>query len=341
MTTIKDIGRLANVSIAAVSKVVNGDYSSVSEATKERILKISKELNYKPNRMARGLVTSKTNILGLMVSDITNPFFAALAKGVEDRAGTYGYNVLLCNTDEKSEKEITYVDLMLQYNAAGVIVTSSSNPESEHILELAEHNTPFVSIDRSISSNNYSIFVDNFRGTYVAAEHLIKNGHTKLAFIGGEPPGTGINQRLNGYLQALRDYKIEENCQLVCIDSYHSESGYRNVNMLLNKGLSFTGVVCGNDLIAFGVIKALKERGLKIPEDISIIGFDDIYLSALFDPSLTTIRQPIYEMGSHAVDVLIRLIKGENVIEKVKYFGPELVERDSVANISHKKLQTG
>ena len=340
MTTIKDISRLANVSIAAVSKVTNGDYSSVSETTKERILKIVKELKYKPNRIAKGLVTNKTNIIGLMVSDITNPFFASLAKGVEDRAGSYGYNVILCNTDEKSEKEITYIDLLLQYNAAGVIVTSSPNPEKEHILELAENNTPFVAIDRSISTNNYSIFVDNFRGTYISTEYLIQKGHTKLAFIGGEPPGTGINQRLNGYLQALRDYTLEENGELVCIDTYHSESGYKNANMLLDKGFSFTGVVCGNDLIAFGVIKALKERGLRVPEDISIIGYDDIYLSSLFDPSLTTIRQPIYDMGSHAVDVLIRLIKGENVIEKVKYFGPELVERDSVANIINKKLQT-
>jgi LacI family transcriptional regulator len=341
MTTIKDISRLANVSIAAVSKVVNGDYSSVSETTKERILQIVKEMNYKPNRIARGLVTNKTNIIGLLVSDITNPFFATLAKGVEDRAGSYGYNVLLCNTDEKAEKESTYVDLLLQYNAAGVIVTSSSNPENKHILELAQYNTSFVSIDRSVSADTYSIFVDNFRGTYVSTEYLIQNGHTRLAFIGGEPPGTGINQRLNGYLQALRDCKLQEDSQLICIDTYHSESGYKNVNMLLNKGLSFTGVVCGNDLIAFGVVKALKERGLRVPEDVSIIGFDDIYLAAMFEPGLTTIRQPIYDMGSHAVDVLIRLIKGEPVKEKLKYFGPELVERDSVTNILNKKLQTG
>jgi LacI family transcriptional regulator len=334
MTTIKDISRLANVSTAAVSKVINGDYNSVSDTTRDKILKIAKELNYKPNWLARGLAKNKTNILGLILPDVTNPFFATLAKGVEYKAAQLGYNVILCNTDDSVEKERTYMDVLSQYNVAGVIITSSPISYDNHIMELVKSNTPLVSIDRYVSPEIYSVYVDNFRGTYASAEYLIKNGHSKLVFIGGDVSLKTPNQRLNGYLQALRDNGLQEDRGMIYIGNYNPENGYKAVKELLNKRVEFTAIVCANDLIAFGAVKALKERGMQVPKDVSVVGFDDIYLSSLFEPSLTTIRQPVHDMGSHAVDVLIKLIKGETVSEKVKYFGPELIERNSVRNIS-------
>jgi LacI family transcriptional regulator len=333
MATIKDISRLANVSTAAVSMVINGNYSSVSDTTRDKILSIAKELDYKPNWLARGLAKNKTNILGLILPDVTNPFFATLAKGVEYKAAQQGYNVILCNTDDSIEKEVTYIEVLSQYNVAGVIITSAPISDNKHIMKLLKKNTPIVSIDRNVSPEIYSVYVDNFRGTYAAAEYLIKNGHSKLAFIGGDVSIKTPNQRLKGYLQALRDNNLQEDRSLVYIGNYHPESGYKAAKELLNKRLKFTGIVCANDLMAFGAIKALKEKGLHVPEEVSVIGFDDIYLSSLFEPSLTTIRQPVYDMGSHAVDVMIKLIKGQTVNEKVKYFGPELIERDSVRNI--------
>ncbi|AEE96949.1 LacI family DNA-binding transcriptional regulator [Mahella australiensis] len=333
MVTIKDISKKANVSIATVSKVLNGDYSRVSEATKEKILKIAREMNYVPNRLARGLVSNHTHILGLIVSDITNPFFAEMAKGVEDKAAKCGYNVILCNTDDDMDREAAYINVLLQYNVDGVIITSSAISDNQHILKLRDSNTPFVAIDRYIDDDTYSVFLDNFKGSYIATEYIIKKGHKRIAYIGGDVMLKIPNQRLEGYYKALGDYGMERDEKLVRIGTYHVESGYNDACALLDSGCQFTAVVCGNDLIALGVARAIKEHDLRIPDDISIIGYDNIYLSTLMDPPLTTIKQPIYDMGDHAVDVIIRLINGEQINEKIHYFIPELVERQSVRQL--------
>lgn len=330
MVTIKDISKAANVSIATVSKVLNGDYSRVSEATKERVLKIAREMNYVPNRLARGLVSNHTHILGLIVSDITNPFFAEMAKGVENKAAKLGYNVILCNTDEDMAREAAYIDVLLQYNVDGVIITSSAISENEHILKLRDNATPFVSIDRYIDDETYSVFLDNFKGSYVATEYVIKNGHRRIAYIGGDIMLKIPNQRLEGYYKALDDYGIERDESLVRLGTYHLESGYDAACNLLDSGCKFTAIVCGNDLIALGAVRAIKERYLRIPDDISIIGYDNIYLATLMEPPLTTIKQPIYDMGDYAVDIMIKLINQEQVDPKIYYFVPELVERQSV-----------
>jgi LacI family transcriptional regulator len=155
----------------------------------------------------------------------------------------------------------------------------------------------------------------------------------KIAFVSGDAALKLPNQRLNGYLQALRDYNMEEDKSIIKLGTYHMENGYETMLSFLDNHADFTSIVCGNDLIAFGAIKAIKERGLSVPGDISVIGFDDIYLSSIFEPALTTIRQPIYDIGSYAVDVMIRLVKNEAVNQKIKYFGPEIIERDSVRNL--------
>lgn len=333
MATIKDISRMANVSTASVSKVINGDYKSVSELTKIRILEIARELNYKPNRLARSLVKNQTNIIGLIVTDITNPYFSSLAKGVEDRAGACGYNVILCNTDDSVVKEATYIEVLLEYNVAGVIITGLADPESKPIQEIIQSKIPLVSIDRYVSPDTVSVFLDSFRGTYISTEYLIKKGHRKIAFISGDAALKMPIQRLNGYLQALRDYNLMEDSSLIKLGTYHMEDGYRHTLGLLSSNADFSSIVCGNDLIAYGAIKAIKEKGLSVPGDISVVGFDDIYLSSMFEPALTTIRQPIYDIGSYAVDVMMRLVKNESVIQKIKYFGPEIIERSSVREV--------
>lgn len=324
---------MANVSTAAVSKVINGDYKSVSEITKDRILEIARELNYKPNRLARSLVKNQTNILGLIVTDITNPYFSSLAKGVEDKATACGYNVILCNTDDDPAKEATYIDVLLEYNVAGVIVTGLANPDSKQIQEMVESKIPLVSIDRYVSPDTVSVFLDSFRGTYIATEYLIKKGHSKIAFISGDATLKVPNQRLNGYLQALKDYNLQEDVSLIKLGMYHMEDGHQYTLELLENKREITAIVCGNDLIAYGAIKAIKEKGLSVPQDISVVGFDDIYLSSMFEPALTTIKQPIYDIGSYAVDVMIRLVKNEAVNQKIKYFGPEIIERNSVRDL--------
>jgi LacI family transcriptional regulator len=332
--TIKDISREAGVSIASVSRVLNGDYGNVSEDTKNKILRIAKEMNYRPNRLARGLVMNRTNIIGLIVPDIVNPYFAELAKGIENRADTYGYKLILCNTDENLEKEASYIDVLLEYNVDGVLITGNEKSMGNSILELKNCDIPLVSIDKDLGDEAYNVYVGNLEGSYIAAEYLIKNGHRKIAFIGGEGIPGSRNLRLEGYLKALKEYDIPVDNNLIKVGTYQMETGYQYTNLLLEKGLDFSAVVCGNDLIAFGVLTAVKDKGLKVPENISIVGYDDIYITTMTEPKLTTIKQPLSEISSYATEVLVKLIKKQPVEEKNKCFIPHLVVRNSVKNIN-------
>lgn len=337
MVTIKDISRVAGVSTATVSKVLNGDYSKVSDQTKQRVLKTAKELGYRPNRLARGLVQSKTNIIGLIVPDIANPYFADLARGVEDTARTQGYKMILSNSDESAEKEREYLEVLLEYNADGIIITGNNTSEDD----LAEYrkNTPMVAIDRYLGDDVCTVSIDNFGGSYMATEHLIQHGHRRIAYIGGAVIDTHVpKNRLNGYLKALRDYGIDIDLALIEGGSYQHETGYFCVHHLLNQGLSFTAIVCGNDLMAFGALRALRERGYSVPDDVSLVGYDDIYLTELIDPPLTTVKQPTYELGRAAMDFLSKLMHHETITEKVHHFTPQLVVRQSVARIESKTI---
>ena len=330
--TMADISRMAGVSVASVSKVVNGDYSRVSRETRERILRVVRETHYQPNRLARGLATKRTGILGLLVSDITNPFFAALAKGVEDRANASRYNVILCNTDDLPEREAAYADILRQTAVEGVIVTGGQRMDQGLLTErLSRWSIPFVTIERYIDEQTVGVFLDNVKGTFMATRHLLDKGHRRIAFIGGDAAlATERNNRLVGYRDAMTGSDVGYDASLVRLGTYHIETGSRMIAELLDAGVGFTAVVCGNDLIAFGVVNALRERGRSVPEDVSVIGYDDIFMASLFQPHLTTIRQPIYQMGSYAVESLLSLVQERTVAQRVRVFEPELVERDSV-----------
>lgn len=332
--TIKDIGREAGVSTASVSKVLNGDYGNVSAETKEKILRVAKRLNYRPNRLARGLVNNRTNIIGLMVPDISNPFFGELAKGIESKADSYGYKLILCNTNEEVKKENSYIDVLIEYSVDGVIATGNINLADSAISELKDHNIPLVSIDRDTDDETYKVYVGNLEGSFIATEHIIRNGHKKIAFIGGEGMMGSRNLRLDGYLKALRQYDISVNYDLVKIGNYQMETGYLYAKLFIESKANFSAVVCGNDLIAFGALNAIKDKGLRVPQDISLIGFDDIYLTTMMEPKLTTIKQPLLEISNYAVDVLVSLIDKKKVDERVKIFIPKLIERDSVLNLN-------
>lgn len=333
MATIKDISRIAGVSTATVSKVLNGDYSKVGDLTRQRILDIAKELSYRPNRLARGLVNSKTNIIGLIVPDIANPYFADLARGVEDYARSLGYKMILSNSDESGEKEREYLEVLLEYSVDGIIITG--NNTSEENLADYRKNTPMVAIDRYLGDDVCTVSIDNFGGSYIATEYLIRNGHRQIAYIGGGVIDTHVpKNRLNGYLKALRDNDIPIDLTLIEGGSYQYDTGFQCVNHLLDQGRSFTGITCGNDLIAFGALRALRKRGLKVPDDISLVGYDDIYLTELIDPPLTTIKQPTYELGKTAMDFLSKLMRKETITEKIHNFTPQLVMRQSVKKIS-------
>lgn len=332
MATIKDICKLADVSTATVSKVLNGDFSKVSEKTKQRILDTARELNYRPNRLARSLVKQRSNIIGLVVPDIANPYFADLSRGVEDYARNFGYKIILSNSDESREKEQEYLEVLMEYAVDGIIITGNNTSEDD--LAAYHHAIPMVAIDRYLGDDVCTVGIDNVTGSYIATEYLIRNGHSKIAYVGGAILDTHLPQnRLHGYLKALRDHHLPIEPALIEGGTYQYETGVRCTNRLLDLKEPFTAMVCGNDLIAFGALHALKEHGMQVPRDVSLVGYDDIYLTELIEPPLTTIRQPTYELGRTAMEYLVKLMNHQPISDRVHNFAPQLVIRQSVRKI--------
>ena len=333
--TIKDIARKANVSLATVSRVINNKSEGVGPETRERILNIMKDLGYYPNRIARGLVTKKTNILGLVLPDISNPFFPSLARGVEDTANKYGYNIILCNTDNKTEKEETYISVLKENYVDGVIYTSVIRNKDKSIEMLLQSKIPFVMMDRSVNVTDIpEVFTDGVSGMQQIVEYLISNDHRRIAYISGPDNNSPSEQRLEGYMKALDHAGIPIDHTIMKDGDYKISSGYQCMTELLDKGEGFTAVACANDLMAVGALEAMKERGIRVPEDISITGYDDIYLAGVLTPKLTTITQPKYEMGCLAAELLIKLVQGEEIKDRQIILQPSLVKRESVVKRS-------
>jgi LacI family transcriptional regulator len=328
--TIKDIAILAGVSKTTVSKVINKKDENISNATKEKILQIVKENNYVPNKIAQGLVTRKTYTIGLLIPDIRNPFFTEISRGVEDFASENGYNTILCNTDENYEKEKEYFSMLCEKMVDGIIFAPSSNVSYEKDI-YSNFNTPVVLVDKNIKVKNAKgvVKVDNKNGTYEATKHLIKNGHTEILYLSGPLKNDITKERLNGYIRALEKNNLTYKKENIVEGRYRYEWAYEYIKNL--EQINFTGVCCANDLIALGAIRALKEKNIKIPQEISIVGFDDIETAKLIEPPLTTIRQPAYEMGKCASEILINSLNDENfnLKEKIIIFKPELIKRNS------------
>ncbi|MBE3578676.1 LacI family DNA-binding transcriptional regulator [Caldanaerobacter subterraneus] len=328
--TIKDIARLANVSVTTVSRVINNKPEGVSEETRQKILKLVKELGYQPNAIARGLVTKKTKTIGLIIPDISNPFFPDIARGVEDSAHIYGYNVFLCNTDDNLEKESEYIKALKEKYVDGIIFTSSSIPKHEHIIELVESGIPVVIMDRRVDSENiYGVFLDNYEGGYIATKHLIDLGHEKIGCITGPLYTKSAKERLEGYKKALLDSGIKIDEKLIFEGDYKINGGIIGAERLLKDNKDMSAIFACNDLMAYGAYKTIRSFGYKIPDDISVVGFDDIQLSQILEPQLTTIKQPAYDMGLTAARMLIKLIEGKKLKKKIINFRPQLVIRQS------------
>ncbi len=330
--TIKEIAKMAGVSTATVSKILNKKDKNISDATRQRVLGIVKEHNYIPNTIARSLVTKQTKTIGLVIPDIANPFFPELARGAEDKANESGYNIIFCNTDDNIEKEEKYINMLIEKMIDGIIFTQSAK-RTTGFGNLNLGSTPIVLIDRDMELEGVvgKVLVDNFTGAYDGVNYLLNKGYKKIAFITGAlTTDTSVN-RLNGYKKALTDFGILYIEDYVLAGEYRSEWGFKAIEQLLNKKIDFDAVFCGNDLIALSVIKALKNYGKSIPDDVGVLGFDDIYMSKFIEPELSTIRQPNYEMGYKAVEILINILEnpsGKN-IEKKLVLNTELIIRKS------------
>jgi len=327
-TTIKDVAKLAGVHSSTVSRVINDD-PRISEKTKEKVILIINKLGYTPNAIARGLKTKRTHTLGILIPDITNPFFAEIARGVEDAANKNNFNVILCNTDDKLEKERTYLQILREKRVDGLIL-GTAHIKDKSILELERKKFPYILISRNIEGlNKNCIIIDDVEGGMTATEYLIKLGHRRIAHITGPLKTRSALNRLKGYKLAFKKHEIEYRDELVGEGDFKIKGGYQVMKKFLKLAEPPTAVFAANDLLALGAMQAIQKKNFHIPEDFSVIGFNDIELASFVYPALTTIRQPMLEMGILAVKTLLRIIEEGEFNQRKIVLKSKLIIRES------------
>lgn len=332
--TIKDVAELAGVSPSTVSRVITESKDlNIKDETRRRILDAIRKLDYKPNVIARSLRLKSTNTIGMIVPDVTNNFFSILFKGAEKLTSEKGFSIILCNTDDNLTKARMLISSLRQRQVDGLLLaTTIFDDDILHDMNLKKY--PHVFVNRRLNNEvESSVLVDNFFGTKLAIEHLISLGHVNIAHIAGPLFVDTAKKRRNSYQFLLENNKIPYNSQLVIEGEMTEEGGYKAFNKLIYEGVDFTAIYAANDLIAIGVMTAAKEKGFKIPEDFSLVGFDDLPIAQKTNPSLTTIKIPIFEMGYMAAEILINDIKKEhNFVNKV-VLKPELIVRESTKEV--------
>ena len=327
--TIKEIAKAADVSSMTVSRALNRD-SGVREETRKRIVKIAEKLNYRPNRIARALVSKRSNLISLIVPDIKNQFFAELARGIEDKAREYGIHIIFSSTDNKPGKLKNYIHCMMETGVDGFILASVRLREPI-VEELVQQRFPVVLVNRKLAgeSVNY-VVIDNFKGAYLITEHLIKCGYRKIGIIMGSSEMSTGRDRMEGYLKALSDYNLPLQKEYVIEGTFARNTGYEGARRLLALKDRPDAIFAGSDYFALGVFDATHEVGVNIPEDIALAGFDDTEFSAHTRIGLTTVSRRKYEMGSMGFQILISLIEREekDYVNRI-VLEPRLIIRES------------
>ncbi len=300
MTTIQDVAQRAGVSISTVSRVLNGT-AFVKEEVKQRVEAAIQELHYQPSAAARSLRVNHSRIIGLLISDIQNPFFMSLIQGVEDEAQRNGYSVLLCNSNEDAHREQQYLEVLYAERIAGAIIVPTRERLGPLLDRFHERNLPIVAVDRRIKDAKVdAVLVDNCRGTRMAVAHLIENGYRRIGVITGPKTVTTGHDRLIGYRQALQAAGIPLDPALERSGSFQRESGVWLAKDLLETQPAIDALFAGNNLIAMGALEAIHSHGLRVPDDIGFVGYDELPWVAPGVVSLTIVAQPAYELGSTA-----------------------------------------
>lgn len=309
-STIYDVAREAGVSIATVSHVINGK-GKISRERREEILDIMKRLNYRPNAIASALAGKRTFTLGLLVPDISNPFFAEMARSVEDQGHQLGYSVIICSTDNQEEKVKRYVNLLRQKQVDGVIIGTGIS-HGELLKPLQEHSLAIALIARDNPAlDASSVRVHDLEGGRLAAEHLLQLGHRRLAVLAENERVTSSSERVRGFVEAAASHGLELSPGCIAACDHKIEDGYRRAKAMLELAVRPTALFCCNDLLAVGALRAARELGLRVPEECSVVSFDDTILASVTDPPLTVIAQPIEQMGRMAVDLVVRGLSGK------------------------------
>ena len=329
---IKDIARIAKVSHTTVSRALNNK-SRIRNETKEKILSIAKELGYRPNFIARSLVMRRTRTLGLVITNIANPFYTELAQGIEKTATKLGYSIILCSTQSDISTEKQYIEMLRSKGVDGIIF-SSAHMEDPNIVMLAEEEFPIIMVNRrtyhpTVKEKIDYVGVDNILGGFMAVEHLVRLGHQRIGVIGGSAESSVGLERLDGGKKALDAYGLKQRDDFFLEGNFLKRSGYQRAKQFLKMAEMPTAIFATNDYMALGVYQAILEEGIRIPEDVALIGFNDIEFSSMRGIELTTIGQKKFEMGAIAVEMLVEKIEegDDRPSAKEIFLVPELIIR--------------
>lgn len=333
IVNIKDIAKKAGVSVATISHVINKT-RFVSDVLQERVKKAIEDLDYHPNIMAGSLRSGKTKVIGLIVPDNSNPLFAAISRSIEQVSSDLNYTVMLCNSSYSLENELRYIKVLRSKSVDGIIILPITTIP-DHLNQLVENMLPVIVLHHIIPGCKAdSVLVDNFKGTYEATVHLINLGHKHIGYIDRPVSLPHSLERLNGFKQALNDHNIEIDDDIIIqSNGFGYKDGFETMERLLRRNSPLTALMAFNDITAIGAMETIAEHGLKVPDDISVVGFDDIEICSFIRPRLTTIHFPKYKIAEYAVKMLLKKI---NNPEKIKDFEKKvlplrLVVRDSAA----------
>lgn len=333
MATIKDVARLAGVSVATVSRVINAS-PKASEASRAAVQSAMEQLNYHPNANARALAQQTTETVGLVVGDVSDPFFGAMVKAVEQVAYHTGNFLLIGNGYHNEQKERQAIEQLIRHRCAALVVHTKMLPDSE-LIPLLKQIPGMVLINRIVPGfEQRCIALDDRYGAWLATRHLIQQGHSRIGYICSTHAISDAEDRLQGYYDALKEHGLPINDRLVTFAEPDESGGEQAMTELLGRGKHFTAVACYNDSMAAGAMGVLNDNGIDVPNEISLIGFDDILISRYIRPRLTTVRYPIVTMATQAAELALALAQNQTPSEVTHLFSPTLVRRHSVAAIS-------
>lgn len=330
MATIKDVAKMAGVSTTTVSHVINKT-RFVAEETEKQVLQAIKELKYSPSAVARSLKVNTTKSIGMIVTSSETPYFAEIIHAVEESCYRQGYSLFLCNTQNDIEKIQNHLEMLSKKRVDGILVMCAEYTTDSLDLLSNFNELPMVVMDWGPDNEHTDLIKDNsFEGGYLATEYLIKNGHQNIGIIAGELTKTTAKTRYHGFLQAMKDANLTVNPNWVVEGFFEPEDGYECMNKILAQESLPSAVFCCNDVMALGAISAIGEKGLRVPEDISIIGYDNIHASRFYSPPLTTIHQSKSRLGVQALSLLFKRILDNPQQRTIIEMHPELVIRKSV-----------
>ncbi|WP_249963507.1 HTH-type transcriptional repressor PurR [Histophilus somni] len=333
MATIKDVAKMAGVSTTTVSHVINKT-RFVAKETEQQVLQAIKNLNYSPSAVARSLKVNTTKSIGMIVTTCETPYFAEIIHSVEELCYRQGYSLFLCNTQNNPEKIKNHLDMLAKKRVDGLLVMCAEYTQNSLDLLAAFKDLPMVVMDWGPFNENTDLIQDNsFSGGYIATKYLIDNGHKDIAIISGELTKTTAITRYQGFEKAMQEANLTINPDWIMEGFFEPEDGYECMNKILVQDKLPTAVFCCNDVMALGAVSAIGEKGLKVPDDISVIGYDNIHASRFFSPPLTTIHQSKSRLGVQAINLLFKRISEKGKEHEIIEIYPELVIRKSVKTL--------